>query len=117
MKTKAHRLILNILWIFTLVAVSCTTTISSETAAPVPTATVDIDVLRSDPGYMAGCLELNPDVYQSQVGYRGVFPGQTSDDDVRQLLGEPLKINNLTDISWEYDGFIVTWIQVTSATN
>lgn len=107
MKNKAYRLILNVLWMFTLVVVSCTTSISSETAAPTPTATIDIDVLRSNPGYMAGCLELNPDVYQSQVSYRGVFPGQTRESDVRQLLGEPLKINNLTDVSWEYDGFIV----------
>jgi hypothetical protein len=119
MKTNAFQITLNVLLVLTLLSVSCTAVISSKTITPAPTATIDIDVLRSDPNYMARCLELNSDVYPSQVGYKGIYPGQTRDNEVRQLVGEPLKINNQVDISWEYDGFVVlfdknlvTWIVV-----
>jgi hypothetical protein len=111
MKNKIHWLLVSFLLVLSHILYACAPQTASETVALAPTATIDIAVLRSDPSYMARCLELNPKVYQSQVSYRSVYPGKTTGDDLRQLLGEPIRINHLTDVSWEYDGAIVIFDQ------
>lgn len=107
MKTKTYRTSLKFLLTFALLMTACTANVPTETTIPLPTSTMDIVVLRSRPDYMAGCLELNSNVYGTQANYRGIYAGLTRDSDVLALVGEPLKINNLVDRSWEFEKFSV----------
>jgi hypothetical protein len=63
---------------------------------------VSIETLRADPGYMAGCKEFNPISMNEQAGYQGIYPFITTQEEVSNILGTPLRINEFNEISWEY---------------
>jgi hypothetical protein len=107
MQTKAHQIVLNILLALMLFITSCTTKTLTEAPILVLTPTTDIAALRSSPDYMRGCLMLNPQVHSSQANYRGIYPGRTTASEVRQRVGEPLKANDFSELSWEYDRFTI----------
>jgi hypothetical protein len=81
----------------------------NETPIPISTSTISIETLSADPNYMSGCKEINPNSVSRQASYKGIYPGQTTLDEVRNVLGKPLRTYDLTDISWEYDNLAVVF--------
>ncbi len=97
-----------------LVISSCTTSIPIETPAPVATSTpgetptpvasstMSIETLLADPGYMAGCKAINPKLVNKQASYKGVYPGLTTQDEIRNIFGKPLRVPQIKETVWEY---------------
>jgi len=79
------------------------------TTTPLPTVDVNtIESLVLDPDYLKGCHELNPTPYKEQASYKGIFPGKTTSIEVKQLIGEPIKIYE-KDAWWVYDDYAVVF--------
>lgn len=99
--------------LFALLLSACAPTAISPTQPQVdtpaaPTRTpIPMNVIQSA-DYMAGCLEINPNRPQEQIGFRGVYPGKTSMVETEKLLGTPLEIREgygSVDVRYEYDNF------------
>lgn len=77
---------------------------AAPTRTPIP-----MNVIQSA-DYMAGCLEINPNRHQEQIGFQGVYPGKTSMVETEKLLGTPLEIREgygSVRVRYEYDDFRV----------
>lgn len=77
---------------------------AAPTRTPIP-----MNVIQSA-DYMAGCLEINPNRHQEQIGFQGVYPGKTSMVETEKLLGVPLQIlDDYVPVAYEYDDFTVAF--------
>lgn len=111
MKTKLQRIFMGVTFALVFVMASCSTgtpaatLIPSPTSTSIPTPVRTIETLRADPNYMAGCEKINSRPEKAQVGYQGIYPGRTHENEIEERIGKPLKINYLG--GWEYDDMVV----------
>jgi hypothetical protein len=115
MDVRFQRLFLFGTFVLMLAISSCTSSTSSETPvpvvtstpsvtpAPVVTSTMSIETRLADPGYMAGCKAINPELVDEQASYKGVNPGLTTQDEIRSIFGKPLRVPQIKETVWEYD--------------
>jgi len=66
------------------------------------TSTMDMETLLADPGYMAGCKAINRNLVEEQASYKGVYPGTTTQDEISNIFGKPLRIPQIKETVWEY---------------
>ena len=110
MKTAINRIFLYAaLFVLALLIASCQSNIPAETPRPVPTVTISIETLRASPNYMAGCEKINLNSTKMQAGYKDIYPGYTTKDEVEDLLGKPIRTNEINSTTWEYDNLAVTF--------
>jgi hypothetical protein len=110
MYARFQRLFLFVTFVSMLAITSCAPSIPSETSPPVATSTMSIETLRADPDYMAGCIKINPNFVDVQAGYKGIYPGRTTQDEVRNVFGKPLRIPQIAEGTlWEYEYLAVSF--------
>jgi hypothetical protein len=80
----------------------------------VPTPTISVQDFVANPEHIKNCLLINPNRTDRQFGYLDVFPGTSSADDVRNLLGEPIHIINAgAETNWYYDNNPTNVVSIT----
>jgi len=102
MYASIQRLVLINIFILMLLISSCTSTTLLKTPTPVSTPTRSIETLQADPSYMAECKKINRDIVDEQASYKGIYPGRTTQDEVRNVFGKPLRVPQIKEIIWEY---------------
>lgn len=55
------------------------------------------------------CETINPSRMEKQIDYLGIFPGKTSSQDVKLLLGSPKETGTLIGEIWYYNEFSITF--------
>lgn len=93
------------------------------TPYPTPLRMEDAYATASEPNYLLECLNISTKQSTKPIGYKGIIPGQTSANDVRNLVGNPLYITDILH-EWTYAGFnidfkkdTVSWISVFADVN
>lgn len=78
-------------------------TISSTT---ISLSAAEVVTFVSNPEYMKECKMINPDNHKGQISYLGIYPGQSTSEDVLKHLDRPTETNYFSnDEEWVYKGF------------
>ena len=86
---------------------ACEQSLAPAGVTPTPTSppVLTIEALQTvvaSPSYLVGCKSSSDTLLTEQVSYNGVIPGQSTYDDVTNLLGKPDRKAQLDD-TWVYD--------------
>jgi hypothetical protein len=85
---------------------------SSTPPATIPTF-VDAETLVAHPDYMVDCRSKYPQISQSQVGYKDIYPGTTTKESLQKMLGSPSKKIQLleSETEWLYDSSLALFLE------
>ncbi len=73
---------------------------------PAPSPAILAKTLVADPEYLRDCMIVGSPRQHIQLDYLDIFPGQSTDENVKTLLGDPLERNHVKKIEeWVYSGF------------
>lgn len=87
--------------LFVIGLTACTAELSD---IKVSTPTISVYDYVTDPAYKSECLDINPTTFQSPVNFLGIYPGRTTSEQVKKLLGEPSKVFATAEgFNWFYD--------------
>lgn len=101
-----------------LILISCTKINTSDRTSQPPASTISVYDFVSNSEYVKNCLLINPETTNQQADFLDVLPGISSADDVRDKLGEPIRIiDDGTETNWYYDNNPANLVSVTIINN